>query len=192
LQREFELFREIRCLFREIPSLSGDSELFREIPMPFSKKRSLAERRRRWSLLIGGRKTILEEMPYLAGDLQDLEAVNKEVVALLARQAQYVAKTREITKKLRSLAKKGDNLRGRIGAGIRWKHGFDGAALIGFGFTPRRSKRHLEEEPGEVAEIPGEEEPAAPEDQRQDRDADEAAGKAAKSPRRRTAKKTAR
>lgn len=132
--------------------------------MPFSKKRSLAERRRRWSLVIENRKRIHEEMPHLAGDLQELEAVNKEVAALLARQAQYVAKAREITKKLRSLAKKGDNLRGRIGAGIRWKHGFDGAALIQFGFTPRRSKRHLEDEPPEVAKIPGEDDPADTED----------------------------
>jgi hypothetical protein len=132
--------------------------------MPFSKKRSLAERRRRWSLLIHGRKRILEDMPHLAGDLEELEALNKEVAALSARQAQYIAKTREITKKLRSLAKKGDNLRGRIGAGIRWKHGFDGAALIGYGFTPRRSKRRLEDEPGEVATIPGEAELAAQED----------------------------
>lgn len=131
--------------------------------MPFSKKRSLADRQRRWSLLIGNGKKILEEMPHLAEELQDLQAVNKEVAALLARQAQYVAKTREITKKLRSLAKKGDNLRGRLGAGIRAKHGFDGAALIQFGFTPRRSKRHLEDEPGEVAAIPGEEEAAADE-----------------------------
>ena len=131
--------------------------------MPFSKKRSLAERRRRWSLLIDGRKRILEEMPHLAGDLAELETVNKEVAALFARQAQYIAKTREITKKLRSLAKKGDNLRGRIGAGIRWKHGFDGTALIGYGFTPRRSKRHPEDEPGEVAPIAGEEEPTAQE-----------------------------
>jgi hypothetical protein len=128
--------------------------------MPFSKKRSLAERRRRWSLLIKNQKQLLEELPHLAGDVQDLEAVNKEVAALSARQVQYIAKTREITKKLRSLAKKGDTLRGRIGAGIRWKHGFDGTALIQFGFTPRRSKRHAEDEPGEVAPIPGEEEPA--------------------------------
>jgi hypothetical protein len=141
--------------------------------MPFSKKRSLAERKRRWGLLIGSRKRILEEMPHLAEDLQDLETVNKEVAALLARQAQYIAKTREITKKLRSLAKKGDNLRGRLGAGIRAKHGFDGEALIGYGFTPRRSKRHLEDEPGEVAAIPGEDEAVAPADHRQDREADE-------------------
>ena len=106
----------------------------------------------------------VEEMPHLAGDLEDLEAVNKEVAVLLARHAQYVAKTREITKKLRSLAKKRDNLRGRLGAGIRSKHGFDGAALIQFGFTPRRSKRHLEDEPGEVDPILGEEEAAAPDD----------------------------
>jgi len=131
--------------------------------MPVSQGKSLAERKRRWSLLVGNRKRILAELPHLVGDLEDLEAVEKEVVALLARQAQYVAKTREITKKLRSLATKGDNLRGRIGAGIRWKHGFGSDALIGYGFTPRRRKRRAEDEPGEVADLPGEEEPAAPE-----------------------------
>ena len=131
--------------------------------MPVSKGRSLADRKRRWGLLVDNRKRILAELPHLAGDLEDLEAVEKEVAALLARQAQYISKTREITKKLRSLAKKGDNLRGRVGAGIRWKYGFTADALVGFGFTPHRSKRRLEDEPGEVADLPGEEEPAAPE-----------------------------
>jgi hypothetical protein len=138
-------------------------ELFKEILMPSSKGRSLADRKRRWSLLISSRKRILAELPHLAGDLEDLEVVDKEVAALLARQAQYISKTREITKKLRSLAKKGDNLRGRVGAGIRWKYGFTADALVGFGFTPHRSKRRVEDEPGEVADLPGEEEPAAPE-----------------------------
>jgi hypothetical protein len=130
--------------------------------MPVSKGKSLADRKRRWGLLVDNRKRILAELPHLAGDLEDLEAVEKEVAALLARQAQYIAKTREITKKLRSLAKRGDNLRGRIGAGIRWKYGFTADGLVGFGFTPHRSKRRAEDEPGEVADLPGEEEPAAP------------------------------
>ncbi len=131
--------------------------------MPVSKGKSLADRKRRWGLLVDNRKRILAELPHLAGDLEDLETVEKEVAALLARQAQYISKTREITKKLRSLAKKGDNLRGRVGAGIRWKYGFTADALVGFGFTPHRSKRRGEEEPGEVADLPGEEEPAASE-----------------------------
>lgn len=131
--------------------------------MPVSKGRSLAARKRRWSLLTHNRKRILAEVPHMAGDLEDLETVEKEVVALLARQAQYISETRKVTKKLRSLAKKGDNLRGRIGAGLRWKHGFDSDALIGYGFTPRRSKRRAEDEPGEVADLPGEEELAVPE-----------------------------
>jgi hypothetical protein len=125
-------------------------------------------------LLLGGRKRILAELPHLAADLEDLEAVNKEISVLLARQAQYIAKNREITKKLRSLAKKGDTVRGRIGAGLRWKYGFDGTDLIGFGFTPRRRKRLPGDEPGEVAAIPGEEEPAASEDDRDGGEGDEA------------------
>ena len=43
--------------------------------MPVSKGRSLADRKRRWSLLTGNRKRILAELPHLAGDLEDLEAV---------------------------------------------------------------------------------------------------------------------
>jgi hypothetical protein len=121
--------------------------------MPVSKGKSLADRKRRWGLLVDNRKRILAELPHLAGDLEDLEAVEKEVAALLARQAQYISKTREITKKLRSLAKRGDNLRGRIGAGIRWKYGFTADGLVGFGFTPHRSKRRAEDEPGEVADL---------------------------------------
>jgi hypothetical protein len=127
--------------------------------MPSPRKRSLAERRRRWHLLTANRQRIIEEMPHLAGDLQELEKINKELMVLLGRQAQYLAKTREITAKIRTLAKKGDNLRGRIGAGIRWKHGFDGMALIQFGFKPRRGKGSPEDEPSEVDPIPGEDDP---------------------------------
>jgi hypothetical protein len=113
--------------------------------------------------LIARRQKILEEMPHLVEDLDELTALEKEIATLVARQTTYVSKARQVTAKIRSLAKKADNLRGRLGAGIRLKHGFDGMALIQFGFKPRRTKRHLEEEPEEVTPIPGEEEAPPPE-----------------------------
>jgi hypothetical protein len=74
-----------------------------------------------------------------------LASVHKEVLALVAKQAHYMAKAREVTAKIQKLSKHGDRLRGRIGASLRGKHGFDATELIRYGFKPRRTNRPLEE-----------------------------------------------
>ena len=84
--------------------------------MPYSKDRSLAQRRLRWYRITSNRRRIVEELPHLVGDLDELAATDKEIAALLARQSTYATKAREITAKIRALAKKADNLRGRIGS----------------------------------------------------------------------------
>ena len=78
--------------------------------------------------------------PHLEGDLADLASVTKEIASLTARQAYYVGKAREVTGKLRLLSKHGDRVRGRIGASLRGKFGYDAAELIQYGFTPRRNR----------------------------------------------------
>lgn len=113
--------------------------------MPSSQRRSRPERQRRWHLLVSNRQRILENLPHLDEDLGELESVQKNVQSLIAKQAYYLGKTREVTAKLRLLTKRGDRLRGRIGASLRGRHGFDALELIAYGFKPRRAKISLEE-----------------------------------------------
>jgi hypothetical protein len=69
------------------------------------------------------------------------------------------AKLRELTAKIRVLAKKADNMRSRIGASIRGQYGFSHTRLIQLGFKPHRSKLKLERELAELstsgANVPG-------------------------------------
>jgi hypothetical protein len=108
--------------------------------MPSSQRRSRPERQRRWGLLISARQRILENLPHLDEDLSELESIQKNVQSLVAKQVFYLGKTREVTAKLRALGKRGDRLRGRIGASLRGRHGFDAMELIAYGFKPRRAK----------------------------------------------------
>ncbi|MFY9825042.1 MAG: hypothetical protein WAM82_26930 [Thermoanaerobaculia bacterium] len=125
--------------------------------MPSSQKRSLPERRRRWDLVISNRKQLLEILPNLDGDLSELESVHKEIAGLVTKQAYYTAKAREVTTKIRTLSRKADRLRGRVGASLRGKHGFDASELIAYGFNPRRTNQSLEIEsrPDPVDDFPG-------------------------------------
>lgn len=113
--------------------------------MPAPRKRSLADRKRRWHYLIVHRQEILADIPYLEADLRTLEAVDTEISSLLAQQAQCLAKSREITTKIRKLSKTGDHVRGKIGSSLRGLHGFDASELIKFGFKPRRRGPDLED-----------------------------------------------
>ena len=45
--------------------------------MPAPRRRSLADRKRRWHFLIANSQEILAEMPYLEADLQALKTVDK-------------------------------------------------------------------------------------------------------------------
>jgi hypothetical protein len=113
--------------------------------MPSSQRRSRPERQRRWELLTANRQRILENLPHLDEDLSELEAIQKNVSSLIAKQVYYQGKAREVTTKLRLLTKRGDRLRGRIGASLRGEHGFDAMELIAYGFKPRRTKISPEE-----------------------------------------------
>jgi len=103
-----------------------------------SNDRSLSGRITRWRNLFNNTREILPEVPHLEGDLQELRGIVDEVSALRAARLIQEMKLREITLKIRKLSKKGDSIRGRIGASLKGKYGFDSLLLIQFGFTPRK------------------------------------------------------
>jgi len=103
-----------------------------------SNDRSLSGRITRWRVLFQNTREILPEVPHLEGDLQELWGISEEVTALRAERMVQEMKLRETTLKIRKLAKKGDSIRGRIGAGLKSRFGFDAVLLIQCGFTPRK------------------------------------------------------
>jgi hypothetical protein len=103
-----------------------------------SNDRSLSGRIARWRNLFTNAQELLPEVPHLEGDLQELRGIEDEVSALRAERMIQEAKLREITLKIRKLAKKGDSIRARIGAGLKGRYGFDSFLLIQCGFTPRK------------------------------------------------------
>ena len=109
------------------------------------KNRSLSARVGRWRLLFDNTQEILPEVPHIEGDLQELHGIAQEVSALRAERMVQEAKLRIITAKIRLLSKKGDNIRGRIGASLKGRFGFDSFLLIQCGFTPR--KKGIDREP---------------------------------------------
>ena len=114
--------------------------------MAAPRKRSLADRKSRWSLVVGNSHLILEDMPHLQPEIDELRALEKEILTLSTKQARYTSKLRETTLKRRVLAKQADNLRSRIGASMRGKFGFSHMRLIQLGFKPHRSRHKLERE----------------------------------------------
>lgn len=119
--------------------------------MAAPRRRSLADRKGRWSLVVGNSHLVLEDMPHIQPEIEELRALEKEILSLSAKQARYNAKLREMTRKRRVLAQQADNLRSRIGASIRGKYGFSDMRLIQLGFKPHRSRFKLERE---LAELP--------------------------------------
>lgn len=114
--------------------------------MASNRNRSLADRLRRWELVIGQRKEILEEIPHIEKELGDLATMNDQVRTLMAEQRVHLARYREATEKIRTLGRRGDSVRGRIGAAIRGRFGFAATDLIRFGFQPTRKGLKAAEE----------------------------------------------
>jgi len=50
----------------------------------------------------------------------------------------HVAQSQALTAKMRALAKRGDHIRGRVGAAVKSRFGFDSTELIQCGFKPRQ------------------------------------------------------
>lgn len=108
--------------------------------------RSLASKDRRWRLLLENSTSIAEDLPHLREDLAELKQVTEGIAALQAEQAMYLAKAREVTARLRAQARRADRIRGRLGASVRGKYGFDSPVLIQLGFKPRRPGKPVDEE----------------------------------------------
>ena len=75
----------------------------------------------------------------LGGGAQlELRATAQEVTGLAVQQRYHMAQARVLTARIQALAKRADNLRGRVGASLRGKYGFDSPELIRYGFKPRK------------------------------------------------------
>jgi hypothetical protein len=103
-----------------------------------SSPKSLAERGLRWSQVSNHAADLAAEMPELGEPLEELRSLSQEILALGGQQAHHMAQTRILTARIRALAKRADHLRGRIGASVRGKYGFDSSELIRYGFKPRK------------------------------------------------------
>src|SRR5262245_8172930 len=128
-----------------------------------ARKRSLAERRLRWFTVIRNFEKFSGDVPHLKKEVDELKMLDGEVLALVAEQAHYRARTQEITRRIGVLSKQADNLRGRIGSALRAHFGFGSTVLLQLGFRPLPSKHRLAREldsletPSPVGTVPPEE-----------------------------------
>lgn len=105
-----------------------------------TKGRTIPERVARWKLITGALTPLLPEMPFLTEMNTELEATTAELEELDRRHEALKAETREINRVREELAREGDDLRNRLGAALRTRHGFRSEKLIEFGLQPRRTR----------------------------------------------------
>ena len=110
--------------------------------------KSMGERNRRWSLVSENAPVLAGDMPELKESVEELRGLVQEIGAVTAQQSHHVAQARILTARLRALAKRADQIRGRVGASLRGKYGFDSPELIRYGFKPREwvKKDHVDRE----------------------------------------------
>lgn len=115
-------------------------------------RKSMGERNLRWTQVTRKSEDLVTEMPDLRQPVEELRELAQEIQKLEAKKSHHTAEARALTTKIRALAKRADHLRGRVGASLRGKHGFDSTVLIRYGFKPRewvkkdRADRELERE----------------------------------------------
>ena len=102
-------------------------------------KKSLAERSHRWRQVGDQSKSLEADLPQARKDIDELRKITEELPLLIAQQAHHLGEMRMLTAKIRAKAKRADSIRGRIGAALRGKYGFDSTELIRYGFTPRKA-----------------------------------------------------
>ena len=101
---------------------------------------SLSERFSRWQVLASNLKEVGAN-PHVAEELAELDGLLAQARVLQNQQEHFRAQAREATAQLEAIAGQGDKVRGRMGAILQGKLGFDNDALIRFGFKPRRPPR---------------------------------------------------
>jgi hypothetical protein len=110
---------------------------------------SLAERFSRWQVLANNLKDSARATPAVAEELAEMDSLLTEARGLQDRQAQIRGQSREITKQLVDIARRGDKVRRRLGAILQGKLGFTNEELIRYGIRPRRLpiRRRKKDEP---------------------------------------------
>jgi hypothetical protein len=98
------------------------------------------ERIARWKVMAAGLKQQLGELPLLAPLHTELEGVILQSEELDIRNEALKAEAREVNRLRDELAKRGDELRSRLGATLQTLHGFKSEKLIEFGIAPRKSR----------------------------------------------------
>ncbi len=106
-----------------------------------AKGQSSAEKISRWAVAASNMREHLEEMPHVATDLAEMDAVIAEARTLESQQEAVRGAAREVTAQLQELAKNGEKLRSRLRAHLQAKFGPTSESLLKFGFRPRRTPR---------------------------------------------------
>lgn len=100
--------------------------------------KSLLCRMQDWRSLTDGLRQDLAEFPHLERDTAELEAMYQESLELFEHLRRLRAETGEATARLRSVARRGDMLRTRMGAAIRAVLTYESPQLLRYGLRPRR------------------------------------------------------
>lgn len=105
-----------------------------------TKGSSIPERIARWKVMTAGLRPQLGEFPSLVDLHTELESVTFQSEELDARHEALKAETREVNRVREELARRGDELRSRLGATLQSAYGFRSEKLIEYGIPPRRPR----------------------------------------------------
>ena len=117
-----------------------------------AKGNSNAERVARWDTLVNNLEPAVVEIPHLADTLAQLRAVLIEARDLTYKQDELRAAAQNNNAALTDLVKRGDKIRGRLGAGLQFNYGFTSEMLLKYGFRPRRPP--VKKKKGDVTPTP--------------------------------------
>ena len=106
-----------------------------------AKGQSLAEKVSRWGVAVSNLREHLEEMPHVATDLEAMDGMVSEARTLESQQEALRGQAREISARLKVLARDGEKLRSRLRSHLQAKFGPTSENLLKFGFRPRRTPR---------------------------------------------------
>ncbi|HZF09177.1 MAG TPA: hypothetical protein VFE33_10335 [Thermoanaerobaculia bacterium] len=103
------------------------------MPIMFDKRVSS------WDLLNRTLKPLIKDMPELAAEQQQLEALITQARTLQSQQGDSLSQFRDAVKLRRAAEQAGQELHSRIAAILKGKLGFKNNQLIPYGLQPRRN-----------------------------------------------------